>query len=218
MLDRYLLVLLIIILVVILAAGLGLSAKIDSIGAMLITLMGGVNTTHTPPARAGAGASADGCKQTTTASDPTYYYHGSSTEIKDQLEPRPTRVLDGENAVFAANSMSAALMFIGKWNDEDIMFGTHDDVMMAIELRPGTFDKLRASGYIYYVDPAKFTSDPRLGMDQIEFISRDPVPIIKWEPITDAFECMKIRGEIKFITFERLMDAMRDLPPEPARS
>lgn len=134
-----------------------------------------------------------------------YYYHGSKTQITT-LEPRPSRVINNEKAVFATNSLSTALMFIGDWDDRDISYGTYNDIHYAIEHHHGTFNKLRCSGYVHMVDPELFHSDPRLGLQDREFISHEEVPVIDHMYIDDAFEEMKKLGEIKFVTFEEMLE------------
>lgn len=132
-----------------------------------------------------------------------YYYHGSSAEITDTyLKPRPSRVLDGEKAVFATNKRYISLMFIPKWSDSDIEFGFINDKPYAREIYPNAFNILKnVSGYIYYLDSKGFKTDKRLGLQGAEFINKKKVKILESEYIKDAYKELK-KSDIKFITFD----------------
>ena len=131
------------------------------------------------------------------------YYHGSSAKI-NELKPMSSGVLEGESAVFATDNKSTALMFIGKWNDSDISYGSYGEHHFALELYPNTFDKLKKSGYLYTVSSNGFYHDKRLGL-QNEFINKNSVKIIKTEKIKNAFNEMKKLKEIEFITFDEML-------------
>lgn len=139
-----------------------------------------------------------------------YYYHGSSVLVEGKLEPRPSKVIEGDSAVFATNDLSTALMFIGTWSDADISYGTYNGVHHAVELHPGAFDLLKKPGYIYLLDPKYFKSDPRLGLQEKEFISCEEVPIVETVHIEDAFTEMQKLGVIKFVIFSDMMNALFD--------
>ena len=138
-----------------------------------------------------------------------YYYHGSSNEIDgDYIEPKLSKVIDDEEAVFATNEKYVALVFIPKWSDCDLEFGHYGDVPHMMEIYPGAFDKLKnVSGYMYYLDPTNFESDSRLGMKKHEFISKQKEKIIKKEFVEDVWKELE-KSEIKLITFDMKMDAI----------
>ena len=73
---------------------------------------------------------------------PFELYHGSSHHIKT-LEPRPTRVLEGESAVFATDSKTLSIIFIPKWTDCDFHLGYYNGRLYAMELYPDSFDLLK---------------------------------------------------------------------------
>lgn len=134
-----------------------------------------------------------------------YYFHGSGKRL-DVLEPHPSNVIDNESAVFATNSLSSALMFIGRWNDADIEHGhwgpTEESAYhhYAREKYAGAFNLLKVPGYIHYVDSAPFHWDARLGLDT-EFISSEPVPVVKVEHVLDVFDRLTSDGVVELIPF-----------------
>ena len=50
-----------------------------------------------------------------------YLYHGSSKLIKS-LKPRPSKVVNNQDVVFAANSKEIAVAFMPRWSDNDLDF------------------------------------------------------------------------------------------------
>lgn len=109
--------------------------------------------------------------------DSKYLYHGSSTNLDimtDMLEPKPSKVINFESAVFATNTLWLSIFFIPKKSDCDIESGFISGKPYIIEQYPGAFDKFlkNKTGYIYYLGPNNFKSDPRLGLQGYEFISR----------------------------------------------
>src|SRR5437867_1330327 len=98
-------------------------------------------------------------------------YHGSSHNIK-VLEPRPSKILDNEKAVFATDSKILAVAFIPKWSDCDIDIGYYKGHLYCCEQYPKAFNLFtNIKGYVYTVDKNQFISDERLGMKNHEFIS-----------------------------------------------
>lgn len=141
-------------------------------------------------------------------------YHGSSHLI-ETLEPRPTRVLEGEDAVFATNSKSLAAVFIPKWGDTDLAVGFHRGKLYIIEQYPEALELLRAknkrgfAGYIYTVSAEGFTSDPRLGMKNAEFIRKAKTKVIDTEIINDVLEYIKNSGEeVYIVTYDELIESL----------
>jgi hypothetical protein len=65
-----------------------------------------------------------------------YLYHGSNKLIEDTLQPFPSRVVDGEEKVFATPFKGFALMFLGKRrHDDDLELGSHGNkhLLCAVE-------------------------------------------------------------------------------------
>jgi hypothetical protein len=140
-----------------------------------------------------------------------YYYHGSQKLIENYLEPKPSKVLEGDEAVFATNTKWLALIFIAHTTDSDIEIGFIDNIPYIMEQYPEAFNKfLNTGGYIYYVDPELFKSDTRLGMQQHEFISDNKVPIIKKEEIENIYKALK-ETEVNFISYEEKENCLHEL-------
>jgi hypothetical protein len=144
---------------------------------------------------------------------PSELYHGSSHMIQ-KLEPRPSRVIDGEEAVFATNSRAMAVVFLPKWDDTDFQLGVHHNKIYMIENYPNAFDILKArnergvAGYLYTVSSDGFQSDPRLGMKSHEFIKKDEVEILRTEVIEDAYEFLQNSPDISMVTFDQMIDCL----------
>jgi hypothetical protein len=73
-----------------------------------------------------------------------YLYHGSNKLIENTLMPFPSKVVDGNEKVFATPSKAFALLFMGKrWHDNDIEFGGHGNkYLYAIEKKKDIFNKI----------------------------------------------------------------------------
>lgn len=86
------------------------------------------------------------------------FYHGSNVLIPKSsdgfryLEPRPSKVIDNESAVFATNNKDMAVIFIPFWKDNQIEFGIVNKKLYCIEQYPNAFDIFNKCGYIYEVD------------------------------------------------------------------
>jgi hypothetical protein len=121
-------------------------------------------------------------------------YHGSKHLIA-KLEPRPSRVIDGESAVFATNSRWLALVFIANATDANIEIGVIGDNGRAIpyiaEASPDAFELLKIPGYIYTVSARGFKSDPRLGMRRHEFIKKSSAKILHTEKIPSVWDALQ---------------------------
>lgn len=143
-----------------------------------------------------------------TAGDKKFYYHGSPTKL-EKLEPRPSFVINNESAVFATDKRYLALVFIAKANDQDIELGFINNKPYILEQYPGAFDKFlkKKSGYIYYLDPKQFKQDKRLGMYNHEFISYNPVNILKTEKIKDIYEEL-VKSELNIVTFDMKVECI----------
>lgn len=111
-------------------------------------------------------------------------------KIEGALLPMPSRVLDGERAVFATNRRWIALLNIVPFTGADLDYGYDEDGRAYIrEMYPDAFSKLRLQrvGFIYTVASSGFHTDARLGMPGHEFISGEPVSIIGVEEIDDLY-------------------------------
>ena len=138
-----------------------------------------------------------------------YLYHGSSKEL-EVLEPRPSKVIEGEKAVFATNERALAIAFIPKWNDCDFSLGYHGGKLLMMEMYPGAFGVLKdGKGYLYQVSAEPFVSDKRLGMQKHEFIHKGDVKPLKKENIDNVFEALK-NEKINLVSFEQCMNALWD--------
>lgn len=137
-----------------------------------------------------------------------YYYHGSPTRIT-KLDPRPSSVIDNEKAVFATSSREMALIFISKFTDLDFEMGIYKNRIYILENIPGAIkEKLNCPGYLHYVDSRKFHSDPRLGLQNIEFISDTSVPVVKVQKINNVYKELVKSGKVAFITHSQKLNAL----------
>jgi len=134
------------------------------------------------------------------------YYHGSQKEIKNFILPRQSNVINKEKAVFATQEKWLAVFFIAPANDSDIECGFYKGQALIIEQYPNAFDKLKIPGYIYSVDKKYFSSDPRLGMLDHEFISREKVPIKTSKVIKNVYGFLKRQKKLWMIPFEKKME------------
>lgn len=134
-----------------------------------------------------------------------YYYHSSAAAIAGEyLHPRPSWVINNESAVFVATRKYISMMFIGKWNDDEIIFGqTGGGPWTATERKPGMFKKhlFGKTGWVYKVDRKGFRSDKRLGLRGFELINPTRVKIISREFIPDLWEKLQ-RTPIQFVWFK----------------
>jgi hypothetical protein len=143
------------------------------------------------------------------------YYHGSPILIdksKDgcrYLETKFSKILGGQKAVFATNSKEMAILFIPKWTDADIDFGTSNGVFYCMEQYPGAFKLLKKSGYLYEVPTKPFKSDNRLGIKKHEFISKDKVKIAKYTKIKNAYKELEKSKDVVFISFKAKNEFVR---------
>lgn len=133
------------------------------------------------------------------------YYHGSKHKINNYyLEPRPSFVIDGEEAVFASDIKDIAITFIPKWSDDDFSLGHWNDEKRynLIEIYPGAFEKKIAgtSGYLYSVSADDFYHDKRLGMRN-EFIAKNKQKILNTEYIPDVYNYLKKSKQVKLIPY-----------------
>jgi len=134
-------------------------------------------------------------------------YHGSSHKIS-KLEPRPSKVIQNEKAVFATDSKDLAVIFIAKWSDCDIDVGYYHNKLYCCEQYPDAFDLLKKDGgYLYSVKSNDFISDERLGMQKHEFISKKSVEIEDTVVIENVYDYL-VRSNMTMIKYEEKMDAL----------
>ena len=119
------------------------------------------------------------------------YYHGSSIKIDSYLQPHSSKVIDDEKAVFATPKKFIACIFIPKWNDDMIGFGSYNDEWFLQENVKDAFKIFNISGYIYTVSSKNFKNDERLGLQDNEFICYETVEILKTEYIENVFDVIK---------------------------
>lgn len=133
-----------------------------------------------------------------------YLFHGTSKAIEgNYLIPKPSYVLEGEEAVFATNRFDFAVLFSANWTDKDFEFGIVNGKAYCMEMYPNAFDILRkASGIVYLVEKEYFGSDERLGMKDHEFISKQKVHINSFVKIPNIWEELISKSMINFITFD----------------
>lgn len=122
---------------------------------------------------------------------PAVVYHGSTTGDLKQIEPRPSRVIDGERAVFATDRRDVAICFLVPWRDNDFRQGSHDGQLYMHEQVAGNFEKFfqGQAGYIYTLNGKTFHHDPRL--TKFEAISAEVQPVLGVEHIEDAWAALQ---------------------------
>jgi hypothetical protein len=131
---------------------------------------------------------------------PKTLYHGSRNKIEDGwFQPRPSKVIDGEKAVFATNTKWMALAFASGLTHSQIDLGVAQGIPYMAEMYPGAFDLLKIPGYLYTVNSEGFESDPRLGMQGHEFIHRKPVRILQTEFIPNLLEALQKDHVVRLI-------------------
>lgn len=170
--------------------------------AVIIIVIGAIVAASALSARHYTGSGSRGSRGSPSLAHvtlPARLFHGSKHPVgaagggtAHVLEPRPSRVIGGESAVFATNARWLALAFISGARGSDIELGTVDDdgkpLSYILEARPGTFDLLKVPGYIYSVSSRGFKSDPRLGMKRHEFIKSSAAKIVHVEHIASAWD------------------------------
>ncbi len=124
-------------------------------------------------------------------------YHGSDKEL-EVLEPRASKVIENEKAVFATPDRWMAIVFIPKWTDSDIELGFVNDAPYIKEMYKNAFDKLKGEGYIHTVKSTGFKIDERLGMQGEEFIRKAKVSVESVEFVDDILGELK-KSKVKMI-------------------
>lgn len=121
-------------------------------------------------------------------------YHGSSLKLKN-IEPRPSRVINNEAAVFGTPNRELALSFMAPWTDADLSLGSTNNEPYVLEERyPGAFEKIYKgkSGFLHHLPSTDFAEDPRLM--PTERIARKAVKPINVEEIKNLWDALQTSG------------------------
>ena len=121
-------------------------------------------------------------------------YHGSSLRLKN-IEPRPSRVINNEAAVFGTPNRELALSFMAPWTDADLSLGSTNNEPYVLEERyPGAFEKIYKgkSGFLHHLPSTDFAEDPRLM--PTERIARKAVKPIHVEEIKNLWDALQTSG------------------------
>jgi len=120
-------------------------------------------------------------------------YHGSTNGKIELFEPRQSKVLNGESAVFASPQLWTALTFTGNWNDDTIKQWTHDGKPFMQERCLNAFKWVyKNGGYLYTLPADTFKPDDRLC--KFEVISKVPVKPVSVRFISDPVSEMIKQG------------------------
>jgi hypothetical protein len=122
---------------------------------------------------------------------PKVVYHGSPTPGLQAIEPKPSRVLGGDSAVFGTLDADVAISFLVPWTDENFRQGSHDGQFYMQEMAPGNYETFfkGKEGYIYSMDSAAFKSDDRL--TRFEVIAKEAQPVLAVRHIPDALTALR---------------------------
>lgn len=126
------------------------------------------------------------------------YYHGSPYYIINQIQPMANELVDNEFVVFASNDNLLAVLFSINWTDDDFILGNANGTYFMMEQYDGALDILKTSGYLYTID-GDFQHDSRLGLKNIEFVSKKPANIIDTTKITNVYDYIIKSHNIKLI-------------------
>jgi hypothetical protein len=131
------------------------------------------------------------------------YYHGSSSLIDGYIEPRPSRVINNKEAVFATNIASIALSFIGEWGDDSIQQGTINGRPYLREMKKGAFNEFfkGKEGYVYIVSKAGF--ETAKGLTKYEFINDKKVKILAAYYVKDVLKAL-MEEDIDMIPYGKI--------------
>lgn len=145
-------------------------------------------------------------------------YHGSRTGGIKVLEPRASRVIDRERAVFATDELWVALLSAVPHTSVDFDYGHAGGVPYIGEMWPGAFGLLATSGYVYAVSRRGFRSDPRLGMGRHELVKWNSAKVVDAVEVPDIGKALTRTG-VKMIKWNRLAKWWRDndIPEDRAR-
>ena len=139
-------------------------------------------------------------------------YHGSPNKISGYWKPNIS--FHGIPVVYGASDYNFALCYAGKstWNDFILNQSYYNGVLTLTEIKDGVFKEIYdGSGYIYTLDTSTFytkeeTPVPKDQLMKIEYLSSNPVKILKTEYIPNVYKALKKRPDIKLYHYP-------DLPP-----
>lgn len=133
-------------------------------------------------------------------------YHGSTKKLSN-IDPKPSGVLNGQARVFATPNFRDALVFIPRWDDLDLEYGSIGRHTYMMERYPKAFDLLKTSGYVHKLSPTNFKRDNRIGPD--EYISTHSEPVLEIFEIKNVLRELK-KTDIVFITYSQRRNMLRE--------
>lgn len=93
---------------------------------------------------------------------PEIFYHASSIKDLEELEPQPTRLLDGKEALFGTPDIAGATMFLTRVYDDTSKKGYADGFYYFVISDKEKFTELDKGGTVYVLPGAKFTTSEKL--------------------------------------------------------
>jgi hypothetical protein len=115
-------------------------------------------------------------------------FHASQVSDLKVLKPMPSRILDGEEVVFATQTLWFALVCSVRSTSEELDFGFDDGVPYVREMKSGAFELLKRPSNVYIVSSDLFARDERVGCYDHEFVSRTEVPVLDCISIDSVFD------------------------------
>jgi hypothetical protein len=140
---------------------------------------------------------------------PEILYHGSTARIEDWLEPRPSKVINGEKAVFATPNRWMAEAFASGLKHTQIDLGVANGVGYLAEMYPGAFNILKIPGYLYTLSSEGFKHDPRL-MGPQELINPDRTKILKTEMIGSLYDAIAAEADVRLVSAAERVEFFRE--------
>lgn len=125
------------------------------------------------------------------------FYHGSPLGGLTQIDPKSSRVIDGEEAVFLSHDPDYALTFAAPWRDDDLEHGHVDGQFYMREKRPNAFEEIfDRPGSVYQLGPKEdqIEHDPRL--TRTERIVRSAVPVALEKAYPNVWEELQKRPSL----------------------
>lgn len=125
------------------------------------------------------------------------FYHGSPLGGLTQIDPKSSRVIDGEEAVFLSHDPDYALTFAAPWRDDDLEHGHVDGQFYMREKRPNAFEEIfDRPGSVYQLGPKEdqIEHDPRL--TRTERIVRSAVPVALEKAYLNIWEELQRRPNL----------------------
>lgn len=131
------------------------------------------------------------------AVDGVILYHGSKTEIQNELTPHIS--LEQIPLVYATNDYDYALIRAGKFTNKPLIREEHEDGKHSLaEVEPGAFKKVfDRKGYVYEVENKNFKYNYGT-----EYISNYNARINKTKVINNVLREIKNNPNIELVTYE----------------